>query len=207
MIIYKTTNLINGKIYIGKDSNNNPNYYGSGVNLIKAIKKYGKENFVKEILEYCVGTKQDLNEMEIHWIKLLNSLDKKIGYNIAPGGEGGVGSNKPKSEEHRKNISKYHADVSGEKNPMFGRKHTDEVKDLIRSKHIGMKMTDECKLKMSENKKGERNNNSKLSEYDVLKIREIYSNKVYNIKEISLIYNVQKACIHKIVNYITWKHI
>ena len=44
MIIYKTTNLVNGKIYIGQDSNNNPNYYGSGTLLHKAIKKYGLES-------------------------------------------------------------------------------------------------------------------------------------------------------------------
>ena len=45
MIIYKTTNLVNGKIYIGKDSKNNPNYLGSGNLLKKALIKYGKENF------------------------------------------------------------------------------------------------------------------------------------------------------------------
>ena len=50
MVIYKTTNLINGKIYIGQDSKNNPKYLGSGVIFLKAIKKYGKENFVKETL-------------------------------------------------------------------------------------------------------------------------------------------------------------
>jgi len=44
MIIYKTTNLINGKYYIGKDKYNNPSYLGSGFILYQAIKKYGKEN-------------------------------------------------------------------------------------------------------------------------------------------------------------------
>jgi hypothetical protein len=48
--IYKTTNLINGKIYIGKRSHENPEkdrYLGSGRVLIQAIKKYGRENFKK----------------------------------------------------------------------------------------------------------------------------------------------------------------
>ena len=45
MIIYKTTNLINGKIYVGKDSNNNPNYLGSGQIIKKLLR-----NTVKKIL-------------------------------------------------------------------------------------------------------------------------------------------------------------
>ena len=45
MIIYRTTNLINQKFYVGKDTHNNPNYYGSGKRLKLAIKKYGIENF------------------------------------------------------------------------------------------------------------------------------------------------------------------
>ena len=43
MIIYKTTNLINKKIYVGKDKKENPNYFGSGKILSLAIKKYGKK--------------------------------------------------------------------------------------------------------------------------------------------------------------------
>ena len=50
MLVYCITNKINGKKYIGSDSNNNPKYYGSGVYIKKAIKKHGKENFIKEIL-------------------------------------------------------------------------------------------------------------------------------------------------------------
>ena len=71
MIIYKTTNLITKKIYIGKDGKNNPKYYGSGIFLKNAIKKYGKENFVKEILEYC-NTEEELNNAEIKWIAFYN---------------------------------------------------------------------------------------------------------------------------------------
>lgn len=47
MIIYKTTNLINGKIYIGFDSHNNPEYFGSGKLIKMALKKYGTSNFKK----------------------------------------------------------------------------------------------------------------------------------------------------------------
>lgn len=88
MIIYKTTNLINGKIYIGQDKNNNPSYYGSGKKLQRAIKKNGKNNFKKEILEECFN-EEHLNEREIFWIKFYNSTDRKNGYNISEGGKEG----------------------------------------------------------------------------------------------------------------------
>ena len=63
MIIYKTTNLINGKIYVGKDSKNNNNYLGSGKILNLAINKYGIENFKKETLCECLSSKE-LNKAE-----------------------------------------------------------------------------------------------------------------------------------------------
>lgn len=83
-VIYKTVNLANGKIYVGRDKYNNPNYIGSGVLLHLAIKKYGKENFLKEIIEECED--HLLDEREKFWIKELNSQDPLIGYNIADGG-------------------------------------------------------------------------------------------------------------------------
>ena len=88
-IIYKTKNLVNGKIYIGQDSYNNDKYLGSGLLLKRAISKYGKNNFKKEIIEYC-DTQEELDEREKYWIKFYNSQDEKIGYNISPGGQGGI---------------------------------------------------------------------------------------------------------------------
>jgi len=88
MIIYKTTNLVNGKIYVGKDSINDPDYFGSGFILQRAIKKYGIHNFHKDVIEQC-KTSQELDLREQHWIKELKSFDRTIGYNIAKGGTGG----------------------------------------------------------------------------------------------------------------------
>ncbi len=88
MIIYKTINLINRKIYVGKDSRNKASYYGSGIVLNYAIKKYGKENFKKETLDTAKNF-EELNEKEIFWIKELDACNTNIGYNRAPGGAGG----------------------------------------------------------------------------------------------------------------------
>lgn len=86
MVVYKTTNLLNGKFYIGKDARNRKSYYGSGKVLKQAIKKNGKENFKKEILEYCTDLDQ-LAEREVYWINETNAIQE--GYNIAEGGTGG----------------------------------------------------------------------------------------------------------------------
>jgi hypothetical protein len=106
MQIYKTINLVNNKIYIGQDSHDNSEYLGSGKILKKAIKKYGKENFKKKILEDNIRSKKELNEREKYWISFYNSTDKDIGYNIAKGGDGGdTLSNHPNLKEIGEKIS------------------------------------------------------------------------------------------------------
>lgn len=109
--IYRTTNLINYKIYIGKCErlwNKSLNYLGSGLYLNNAINKYGKENFEKEIL-FWSDSKKMLSLNEIFFIKFYNSTDRSIGYNIAKGGYGGWAGNIYKngiklSEEHKRKI-------------------------------------------------------------------------------------------------------
>lgn len=86
-IIYKITNNLNGKIYIGKSKYNNKDYFGSGLKIGYAIAKYGIDNFSKEILAECDDNIAD--ELETFWIEKLDARNDKIGYNIAGGGQGG----------------------------------------------------------------------------------------------------------------------
>jgi group I intron endonuclease len=86
--IYIVTNLLDGKIYIGKSKYNNPTYYGSGLKIGYAIKKHGIENFKKEILEECADDM--VSEREIYYIEQYKSTIDHIGYNISKGGEGGA---------------------------------------------------------------------------------------------------------------------
>jgi len=104
MYIYKTTNLINSKVYIGKSEKEfTQDYLGSGVLLSKAIKKYGKENFKVELLEKC-NTLDLLNDREKFWINEYIGSDC---YNIAEGGSGGnTMGNHPNKKEHYKLIGK-----------------------------------------------------------------------------------------------------
>lgn len=88
MVIYLTKNNINHKYYIGKDSKNDPKYLGSGVLLIKAIAKYGKEHFTKEIIDTAT-TIDELNLLEQKHIAQYDATNDDMSYNIASGGQGG----------------------------------------------------------------------------------------------------------------------
>ena len=88
-LVYKTTNLVNGKIYIGKHETDNldDGYLGSGILIQRAIKKYGEENFKREILFEC-STREEMDAKEA---ELVNEefLKRKDVYNIKLGGQGG----------------------------------------------------------------------------------------------------------------------
>lgn len=101
--VYITTNLINGKQYVGDHSSDklNDNYIGSGKIIKSAIKTYGKENFKREILEYFAN-KQDAFDAQERYINEFNTLSPN-GYNISPKGGGQV--NGGISEETKKQIS------------------------------------------------------------------------------------------------------
>ena len=87
--IYKTTNKINNKIYVGIHATNNleNRYLGSGVNLAKAIKKYGRDNFTKEILQIFNSYDDALNEERK--IVTPEFVKDPTTYNLEVGGLGG----------------------------------------------------------------------------------------------------------------------
>jgi group I intron endonuclease len=171
MVIYKITNLINGKIYVGQDSKNNPNYFGSGLYLKKAFKKYGKNNFKKEIIEYCTS-KEELDDKEIFYIKKFNSCDLRIGYNISIGGTGGPNF---KNRKHNEKTKEKLRDIWIKKkkdinfiHPLIGFKHSEETKKMYsinrkgklsgkKNPMYGKKHSEESKKNMSNPRFGKEN--------------------------------------------------
>lgn len=134
----------------------NPNKYYSGHKLDNAIKKYGIENFKYEIIIQIIDSdkiklREKLNELEIFYIEKYNSY--KEGYNMTLGGSGSTGcfqteesrkiiSEKAKcrkdsmlgrhlTEEQRKKVSDFAKTRTGNKNPFFGKSHSDEAKRKI----------------------------------------------------------------------------
>lgn len=127
--VYKITNKVNNKVYIGITSKGisarwKEHIYsaehGCPFKLHNAIRKYGKENFSIELIDFC-NSWEELTEKEQYYISEYKSLQDEYGYNMTEGGDG-----------------------------TFGRCHTEETKEKIRQKAIGREVTEATRLKLSE---------------------------------------------------------
>ena len=164
--IYLTTNTVNNKKYIGKKESTTfvSDYFGSGVNITRAIKKYGKDQFTVKVLHWCYSL-EELNTKEKEYIKIANAIESKEYYNIAPGGDGGdIVSNLPQ-ERYDEYIKKLSSATKGKNNPMYGRKRSEEGNTTKgyeiwkNRKHPtqGVPLSDEHKQKISEANSGVNN--------------------------------------------------
>ena len=102
-IVYKVINKVNGKYYIGVQNTDKKDYLGSGIAITEAIRKYGKENFTKDILNTC-NTKEETYLIE-SMIVTQKLVDDPMCYNMKLGGEGGSlkGTTRPKRSKEYKN--------------------------------------------------------------------------------------------------------
>lgn len=174
--VYVTTNLINGKQYVGDHSSDilDDDYLGSGRPLFEnAIKKYGKKNFERKILEFF-DTKEEAELNQEKYIRKLKTHKSQGGYNLDWTGGiciNGIGENNPmyKTSVFNKWIEKYgevearkkwekHLDnnIRGENNPMFGKRHSEEsiIKNIANQPYLGKPLPQWLKNKISEGTKG-----------------------------------------------------
>ena len=174
-VIYRITNKINGKPYVGQTRQKlSQRIYGHKSNKGKsaidaAIAKYGWKNFTVEIIEVCPV--ESLNEKERYWIAKLNSKAPN-GYNLTDGGDGLVGctqetrdkmslakkgkKRKPHSSETRAKMS---AKAKGRPSSNKGKHLSEETRAKLSASNTGKKHTSETRAKISASNKGENNPN------------------------------------------------
>lgn len=180
MFVYKITNAVNGKCYIGQTIHDvthrwceHRNQRGSTL-VYNAIQKYGIENLLWEVIE-TVTSLDELNLREMYWIEHFNSISPN-GYNLISGG-----LSKVPCEETRRKISKSKMgkkakpehielrtkgitaalqadperlakliDVAGSKNPYYGKKHNEEVRAKIKAARANQVFDAETILRRNE---------------------------------------------------------
>jgi group I intron endonuclease len=187
MIIYKAKNKINGKVYIGQtivslnerkgDHRRKAERHGAKTYFHCAIRKYGFDSFEWDIIDSAKNIKE-LNEKEKYWIKFYNSLNTKNGYNIEHGGDNKIPvqstrdkisktqKGRTRSDEFKKKISNA---TKGNKNPFYGKHHSEESRRKCGLKNIGRRLSPEHIAKCIHI--GENNYRAVLKEKQVVEIK------------------------------------
>jgi len=197
--IYKITNIINNKIYIGLTNNMNKRWSNHKTSarkkykndysyLHRSMNKYGFNNFIIEEVEK-VDTLNYARKREIFWIKYLNSTNHDIGMNLTKGGEGTFGFRLPT-----------------EKCSFYGKKHTEESKRKMSEAKTGKNpLSKKQRIKSIAKITGSKNIGAKLVEDDILNIINDYVYNKFSIPKLSEKYKISKTQIARILNFKSWK--
>lgn len=161
--IYRITNKINGKTYIGQHKyvNISDNYMGSGKILKQAISRYGKDSFEKEILISKIPSRYYADKAEINFIALERKKNKGQ-YNIVDGGEGFRGNH---TIESRNKIGLAQIGNSHALGKNHGNKNA-----------LGNHLSEKVRHQMGESRKGNTNNG-------ITRIRCVETNEIYRTRE------------------------
>ena len=218
--IYKIYNDINDKIYIGRSTkpdyrmrshlNNSlePENSSKSQKIHFAIKELGEQHFTFEVFEECESYGEAC-EREIFWIKFYNSDKDEFGYNERFGQSDG----EPLSTEQIKILS---LRMTGEKNPMYGKTHSEKIRKQLSIQFSGEKNPFYGKTHSEETKKiigasskdrsaGENNPHAKLTLESVLEIRNLWQSGYFTKAALAKKYNVTPVTIGNIISGKTWK--
>ncbi|HSH35485.1 GIY-YIG nuclease family protein [Schnuerera sp.] len=204
--IYKITNLIDGKVYIGQTVNynkrkkrhlsslKNGNHHNE--HLQRAFDKHGEDSFKIELIKKC--NIEELDKLERYYIKELDACNHDKGYNMMYGGQ----RYRNFTKEVRLKMSE-----AGK-----GRKFTDEHKKKIGLAHKGRKLSQEHIIKISATKKktkihcGEKNPNALISDSVAKKIiMDLLANMA--VKDIANKYQVSSDVVYNIMHNKSYSHI
>lgn len=195
-VVYKITNLVNGKIYIGKTNDLGRRWKehlkhakaNKPYPIHRAISKYGSNNFSKEILE-AYSDEQNALQGEINFISKYRSNNKEIGYNLTIGGESIVGY--VFSEEAKRKISQAH----------LGKILSEDHKE-----NIAKGFSEMDRAKQADRFRGEKSNNAKLNEQQVREIKQLIKDGLSN-RKIAKMFGVGKSIISDIGRGRCWSHV
>ena len=206
--IYLVTNKVNGHQYVGQSvdikrrwiEHTCPSSISNNRTINKAYRKYGKENFVYEVLEECAES--ELDEREIYWIEKLRPV-----YNMTKGGVGVTGhhhteevkrilaikakkqwdslSDKEKNERLTNNL----------KGPQKGHQVSKETKEILRKKQLGKKLSEETKRKISESNKGKNDNKSHLKTLIALNDEGVITGVFFGVRFAGEFFGIDPSCI------------
>ena len=149
--VYKTTNLLNGKFYVGQKKSCEflgEKYLGSGVRLKSAIQHYGKENFSVEIVD-TASSKEELDRLEIYWIDKLDARNLDIAYNLSKGGDGntsGVSWNKGLTKDMDSRLCQS-AEASKKRSASLKKAYLEGRHNIDFTDEVRKKMSDKAKCR------------------------------------------------------------
>lgn len=189
VFIYRYTNTINGKVYIGSTINikirhrehrrASENTRTMSIYFYQAARKYGWDNFKLEVIEENVCP-LIRNDRENFWIKHHNSLDRNFGYNscLADHTELSVTSREKKSKSLK---GRKHSDESNAKRSASLKdiKLSDEHKAKLSAAKIGTHRSDETKAKIASSLSGEKNYNYGKKASDEVRKKQSIARKAY----------------------------
>lgn len=192
MIVYKYTNKVNGKQYIGQTirgfrERHKQHLRDNTTYFDRALSKYGEDSFEWEIL-YEASNSDDLNEKEIELIQKYNTI-KPNGYNITLGensfsGYSHTDKTRRKISESLKSFYKENPYIfAGENNPCYGVRWSDERKnEMSKIKQSFWKDNDKARKEMSEIKKRHYRDNPELRELKSRQTKEWIANNGHHFK-------------------------
>jgi group I intron endonuclease len=231
--IYKIENAVNGKLYVGSTkclrkrknghfSNLRHNVHHSS-HLQNAFNKYGEDNLIFSVLEYCEEI--DLEEKEAVWIVNLRSSDRRFGYNARIHVSSNRGfkhteESKRKMSESRKGkgrhpykISEYprklKSEICKKQNPGQYRTPESERRRLqsLRESIAGKPISDKHKKCIGNKNRGAGNGQSKLCENDIVQIKYLLSEGKHKTSKIAKSFSVSPRTIRMIKTGERWSHV
>lgn len=210
--IYRIINLVDGKSYIGSAQNLKRRWVAHHNQLVKKVhynphllrawNKYGFLNFKFEILEY-VENDGLLIEREQHYLDVHKTYVRKNGYNILRFAGSTLGRKHTAKTKHLNSLrhkGKKISDtqkatvsekLSGNKNPMYGKKHNEKTRILMKQNQVS--------------RNGEENTAVKLSNEKVVKIRELYASGMFKQSDLAKSFGVNQQSVSNIILKKTWK--